>query len=314
MQQIWFSFPIFAACFNKGRDLLNQLTWYHYDSFSNQPHKGNPAGVIFVNDSIEMKDFQKIAELINFNETVFISHSTSADFKFQFFAPKSEMDFCGHALLAGIKALIDQAITHKKKLDIETNVGIIPINILDSNQIEVKQNFPLFKSFSGSAKDIAKLLSISVTEIDEHLPIVYGNTGTWTLIVPIKSLSSFKRMKPLTDKFPDILSLIPASSIHPICLETQSEHANLYSRHFSGAYTGAIEDAVTGSASGVMGAYYYTYIKNLKNNESGTLLMEQGYELNKEGFVTVEILQKNEKKIISVSGQAVLVSTNEVSI
>lgn len=40
-------------------------------------------------------------------------------------------------------------------------------------------------------------------------------------------------------------------------------NANVQARHFSSLFSGTIEDAVTGTASGVMGAYYAKYIKHI---------------------------------------------------
>lgn len=293
---------------------METIEWLHYDSFSNQPNKGNPAGVVFLEYSLPLQQQQRIAKIINFNETVFITHSTCADFKFKFFAPSSEMDFCGHALLAGAVAILDKKKTLKNSLSIETNVGIASITISKNKQVTMTQKEPLFTKFSGSIADIADLLSIKITDIDNSFPIVYGNTGTWTLIVPIKHLSCFKEMTPLTKQFPKILTEFPASSIHPICLETRSQEADMYSRHFSGAYTGAIEDAVTGSAAGVMGAYYSTYISEQKNNEFIQLHMEQGYELKREGIVLVNLLKQNDIFTVSITGTATFVTSSHISI
>ena len=60
-------------------------------------------------------------------------------------------------------------------------------------------------------------------------------------------------MKPNNEMFPSVLKEIPNASIHPICLETYDELAQMHGRHFSSAYAGTIEDPVTGTASGVMG-------------------------------------------------------------
>ena len=82
--------------------------------------------------------------------------------------------------------------------------------------------------------------------------------------------------------FPSVLKEIPNASIHPICLETYDELAQMHGRHFSSAYAGTIEDPVTGTASGVMGAYYAEYLEKDFEHELG-LIVEQGQEINKDG-------------------------------
>lgn len=48
---------------------------------------------------------------------------------------------------------------------------------------------------------------------------------------------------------------MPKASVHPFCMKTYDRDADMHARHFSSPYSGTIEDAVTGTASGVMGAF-----------------------------------------------------------
>jgi len=76
-----------------------------------------------------------------------------------------------------------------------------------------------------------------------------------------------------------------------------------------------IEDPVTGTASGVMGAYYATYLEKDFDHEM-ELVVEQGQEMNKDGRVTVYVTKdiENEKLQIDIAGTAVYVKEFEVSI
>lgn len=69
-------------------------------------------------------------------------------------------------------------------------------------------------------------------------------------------------MKPNNNKFPAILKEIPKSSIHPFCLETYDTNVDMHARYFSSSFSGTIEDADTGTATGVMRAFFDIYIKN----------------------------------------------------
>lgn len=57
--------------------------------------------------------------------------------------------------------------------------------------VVVGQNTPQFKPFQGNLEKLADALGIAVADIDLSIPIMYGNTGTWTLLVPIAKLSTF---------------------------------------------------------------------------------------------------------------------------
>lgn len=56
-----------------------------------------------------------------------------------------------------------------------------------------------------------------------------------------------------TKEFPKVLQELNKSSIHPFCMETYNETRQMHARHFLYPFSGAIEDAVTGTASGAMG-------------------------------------------------------------
>ena len=89
----------------------------------------------------------------------------------------------------------------------------------------------------------------------------------------------------------------------------------MHGRHFSSAYAGTIEDPVTGTASGVMGAYYAEYLEKDFEHELD-LIVEQGQEINKDGRVTVYVTKgiENEKLQIDIAGTAVYVKEFEVLI
>jgi len=55
----------------------------------------------------------------------------------------------------------------------------------------------------------------------------------------------------------------------------------MHARHFSSPYSGTIEDITTGTASGVMGAYFAAYMDRQAQLPK-TLIIEQGQELGKD--------------------------------
>ncbi|WP_318614317.1 PhzF family phenazine biosynthesis protein [Sporosarcina sp. YIM B06819] len=297
---------------------MKAVTVYHYDAFSTEPNKGNPAGVVLNGDNLTEKDMQEIAAKVGFNETAFPVQSAVADLRIRYFTPGFETDLCGHATMATLFALKSRGLlTEKDDFTIETRAGVLPIRIESLTdgtfQITMQQASPQFEEFKGSSEELAQAIGLEKADIDGDLPIVYGSTGIWTLLVPIKTLSAFKRMEPNTEIFPSILKEIPKASIHPFCLETYDAHADMHARHFSSPYSGTIEDAVTGTASGVMGAYYATYIDNVFE-ERLNLVVEQGYEIDKDGRVRVSVSKNQDSYDIEITGNAVYVKEFEIVI
>lgn len=238
---------------------------------------------------------------MGFNETVFVCYSKIADHKLRYFTPGHETPLCGHATMASIFALY----TGKTSQDIivETGAGLLPIKYTsESDEILMNQAEPTFTSFFGNKRDLCESLGITLVDLDPDLPIQYGNTGSWTLLVPLKNKTILDKMIPKSERFPTILREMPKASIHPFSLD--KEQADLFhARHFSSPYSGTVEDSVTGTASGVMGAYALNHI--FTKDTKKRLRVFQGKQMQREGIVTVYVIRAgNQKHKVSISGTA----------
>ncbi len=295
---------------------MKSVKVYHYDAFSVEPHRGNHAGVVLNGDALTDAEMQEIAFKVGFNETAFSMKSDVADLRIRFFTPGHEMNLCGHATMATVYALKSKGLLgDKSKFTIETNAGILPIKVNTSNDHEIlitmKQASPQFKEFTGSRKDLATSIGLEESDLHADLPILYGSTGTWTLLIPIKQLDVFKKMKPMNKLFPEILKEMPKSSVHPFCFETYDSDADMHARHFSSPYSGTVEDSVTGTASGVMGAFYANYIDS--NFEDPLhLIVEQGQEIGRDGRVMVRVSKNKDNYDIEITGNAVYVNEFDI--
>lgn len=286
---------------------------YHYDAFSRTPNKGNPAGVVLDGDALTDEQMRQVAETVGFNETAFPMKSDKADLRIRFFTPGHEINLCGHATMATIYALSTRGLLGEKTdLTIETKAGVLPIRLAADNGlwITMRQAAPEFQEFEGSLQELAHAMGIEESDIEKGMPTVYGSTGTWTLLIPIKTIDAFSRMKPNNALFPAILKEMPRASIHPFCLETYDPKAQMHARHFSSPYSGTIEDPVTGTASGVMGAYYARFLRK-DSASSFDLLIEQGREMGRDGRVRVHVMNGD---VIEVTGNAVFVKEFDISI
>ena len=277
---------------------------YKYEVFTDKAGMGNPAGVVFECDDLTKDEMQKVAGKIGFNETVFLLASKEADIKMRYFTPGHEMNLCGHATIAGVKALFEKE--NKKIKTVETLSGIIDVNMEVQNTgktfISMKQLPAQFEEFKGDKAKLAEAIGITEKDIDDDLPIMYGSTGIWTLLIPIKKLDIFSKMKPENKRFPEILTQKPRASVHPFCLETYDKDADMHGRHFSSPFSGTVEDPVTGTASGVMGAYYISFIKSL---DEKNIAVEQGQEIGKSGMIYVKVKKEYGNLNVEIKGEAV---------
>jgi trans-2,3-dihydro-3-hydroxyanthranilate isomerase len=250
------------------------------DAFSTRPGIGNPAGVLLDADGLGEAAMQAIAHAVGFNETAFVLPSTRADLRLRYFTPGHEVDRCGHAAV-GTFVVLDQrgrlpGSDLPRRLVLETAAGLLPVTVeagAAGEPIVVMDQAPArFVDWGGRRADLARVLGIAADDLHRELPILFGSTGLWTLVVPVRGLDAIARTKPRTAEFPAALGEMPGASIHPFCLETVDPAAHLHARHFSSRASGTVEDPVTGTASGALGAYYR---ERIAPDAPSPLLIEQ---------------------------------------
>ena len=263
------------------------ITLYRYDAFSTVPGRGNPAGVVLETENLTEEQMQRIAKEAAYSETAFVLPSDKADLRLRYFTPGAEVPLCGHATVGSMYALCEKGLIGEGTVTIETGAGIMPIEISRKDgrvQIGMTQAVYQEKPFRGDKAALAASIGLTEDELDDRYPIMYGYTGLWTVVIPVKYLESFAKMKPDHYSFPGILTDEPYASMHPFCLETVNGDAMIHARHFSSPKNNIGEDPVTGTASGVMGAYWKRHIASDGSKEL-RVVCEQGLEIGKDGIV-----------------------------
>lgn len=280
----------------------------HYDAFTLAPDRGNPAGIVLDADGLGEARMQAIAARVGFNETAFVLASSRADLRLRFFTPGHEMDLCGHGTVATVAALLDHGrLTPGHAITVETAVGVLDVAISAETpwRIAMRQSAPEFLPFAGDPAALADALGVAAGDLDPARPIVYGSTGTWTLLVPVQTLDAFTRMQPANARFPALLAARPRASVHPFTLQTVDPQCHVHARHFSSPYSGTVEDPVTGTASGVLGAYWLAYLH--PERPRAHLIVEQGLELGRNGRVIVDAERTPGGVTVRITGTAVFV-------
>ena len=84
---------------------------YVVDAFSDRPLAGNSAGVVFDAEALDTAELQRIAEELKHAETAFPlpAREPQAAFHLRWFTTFCEVGFCGHATLAALHALVEDA-------------------------------------------------------------------------------------------------------------------------------------------------------------------------------------------------------------
>src|SRR6478736_5315059 len=84
---------------------------YLVDAFTAEALRGNTAAVVLDGTDLDDKTMQRIAAELKHSETAFPlpAREPGASFHLRWFTPTNEVVFCGHATLASIRVLVEEA-------------------------------------------------------------------------------------------------------------------------------------------------------------------------------------------------------------
>lgn len=291
------------------------------DAFTTEPFCGNPAGVVL--DARGMTDalMQKIAAEMNLSETAFLLPPTTrnADIQIRWFTPAAEVPLCGHATIAGFHALAQEGMHGMKRpgtyhFRLQTKSGVLGIAVEKKYSgaiIEFQMPIPKFHVQKSVPSALLKALGIKSSDVQANLPFVSESY----LYLPLRRLSTMKNLKP---DFGLLDRLTRAKRTLGICvftLDTVEESSAVHSRFYAPA-VGIVEDPVTGSANGPLGAYLYTYaIRNdfpvpslLLPDGRMEFIGEQGDDMGRKGRVKIRLrVSGHGVKQVSIAGEAVTI-------
>ncbi len=295
------------------------LTVHQVDAFTTKPFSGNPAAVITEADGLTDEMMQMIAKEMYLSETTFVTASETEDssFRIRFYTPSEEIGMSGHAIIASCYALIvegriliNEDIT---RVYMETNYGKLPVDIHfrknPSPDITVGGTGPisgiaitgvnsgilekimiLQKISRSRPSDIPVARIVNILGIDEReiteacLPLEIVSTGIETLMIPICKKETLINMNPDLIKLNLLNNQFGIESNHVFTLDTFSEDCITYSRNFIPSI-GMWEDPASGTSSAGLGMYLLRH----GTTTSGSMIMEQGNEIDSLAKILVEI-------------------------
>jgi trans-2,3-dihydro-3-hydroxyanthranilate isomerase len=281
---------------------------YQIDAFTDEPFRGNPAGVVYSNE-LSKEEMQLIAREFKAPETAFISKSDEADFNLRWFTPTVEVKLCGHATVASIHYLTQMGIIKDNSfLTFKTLSGIL--NCSTKNGIHsLSIPIPELKVFEGNKEEIIKALNGEKVFTAGKFPFILDEGGY--LYIHVSSLSDLMSIRP---NFRELLDLSSARKGYDaftlFTTETIEKENHAHLRFFT-PYYGIDEDPVTGSANGPLLLVLRKLGLIQENNEGKIYTFEQGDVLERKGRTNVSYSpSKNE---LTISGKAVTVFKGELT-
>jgi trans-2,3-dihydro-3-hydroxyanthranilate isomerase len=290
-----------------------EIPFYQVDVFTDHIFGGNPLAVFPKGQCFREEDLQKVAREMNLSETTFVypSSKDGADFDVRIFTPSCEIPFAGHPTLGTAYVLRENGFVSNDKNPIRLNfkAGIIPVWVEKEKDFMQHPPAKTLHELNPSEK-IARALGLSLNQLDDTLPVRVVSTGFPALLVPVKSLKSMREIALDLQILKEVLAPLDIGMIYPFCHETVRAENTVHSRAFA-PDLGIPEDPATGSVAGAMGAYW----ASLENNPHISMLIEQGYEMDRPSLINVEISKNGvEIKQIRVGGQTQAVFSGIMSL
>jgi trans-2,3-dihydro-3-hydroxyanthranilate isomerase len=275
-----------------------ETPFFQVDVFTDHIFGGNPLAVFTNGQDFKEEDLQKVAREMNLSETTFVYPSTNneADYDVRIFTPTREIPFAGHPTLGTAYVLRKNGATTANPLRLNFKAGIIPVSI-ESDKIFMQHPPAQTLHELNRSESIAEALGIPLSGLDENLPVRVVSTGFPALFVPLNKLSIINKIVINTQILNEVLSPLEIDMVYPFCRETLNPKNTVHARAFAPGL-GIPEDPATGSVAGAMGAYW----ASLSDDEEISMVIEQGYAMQRPSLVNVEVSNKEIQKI-RVGGQ-----------
>lgn len=295
------------------------IDFFLVDAFATSAYSGNVAGVVPDADALSDRQMQAIAAELNLSETTFVLKPTREDasMRFRWFTPTSEVNFCGHATLAGVHALLESGRVPWGSPGegafafppVETRSGVFALAVqrsaahaspptiwLDMPNCEPLNepvNVPTVCRHLGLEPGLLDPAVRPITTADRDILLAVRDTPTLLGLTPAMSdLARFCTSQRLRG--------VMVTTIHPL-----SRGVVAHSRFFAPAF-GIDEDPVTGSAHGPLALHLVRCgVVPIENGHAEFLCMQSKAGIRSGVVRTIVDLTSGQSPRVCVGGQCI---------
>jgi trans-2,3-dihydro-3-hydroxyanthranilate isomerase len=159
-----------------------------------------------------------------------------------------------------------------------------------------------------NSEEIAKILSLDSSEIDDRFPVEEISTGLPIMIVPLKTLESLKKARIVRDPYFAFVKNTWAKAILVFCPMARNPQNQISVRVFVDYY-GVPEDPATGSGNGCLAGYLVKH--RYWGQPSIDIRSEQGYEIDRPSLLYLKANEKDGKINVFVGGQSITIAQGQ---
>ncbi|HMO36095.1 MAG TPA: PhzF family phenazine biosynthesis protein, partial [Gemmatales bacterium] len=219
--------------------MVTTVPVYIIDAFTDQPFRGNPAGVVLLEKPASDAWMQNVAMEMNQAETAFVVPAEKG-YHLRWFTPTVEVDLCGHATLAAASILWR---THKvpktETISFHTKSGWLHCTRQEET---IQLDFPARKVEPCEAP-LGMILAMHLSDFTS-----YSNGMDY--LIEVKDEGIVRAIEP------DFVKLAQVSCRGVIVTSPSSRDTVEFVSRFFAPSCGIQEDPVTGSAHCALGPYW----------------------------------------------------------
>jgi PhzF family phenazine biosynthesis protein len=215
------------------------------DAFTDAPFRGNPAGVVVLDEDASTDCMADVARELGVSDTAFVlrSRSSEGDFELRWFTPAAEVDLCGHATLATAHCLFEDGAAD-------------PIRFLTRSGVLIvhrRSDGSLVMDFPASAPGVADTATRDAVAEALGAGVQWaGRTNDGVFV--LAQLADERAVREIVPNLGAIASL-EASAVIVTALADQGRDYDFVSRVFA-PKIGIPEDPVTGSSHTVLACFW----------------------------------------------------------
>ena len=252
-------------------------------AFSDGTQGGNPAGV-WIGDALPSPaDMQRIAAEVGFSETAFAAPLGDGHWRVRYFAPESEVPFCGHATIALGAALAQREGDGVFALSL-SQAEITVEGRRTGDLVQAALQSPPTRSGpvpAGLLADALALFGLSAADLDPRIPPALIHGGADHLVLALRSRAALAAMHYALDAGRTLM--VNAKLVTIVLVWVESDRL-LHTRN-AFASGGVLEDPATGAATAALAGY----LRDLGWPHGGAIDVVQGEDMGMRSRLRAEI-------------------------
>ena len=241
-------------------------------AFADGANGGNPAGVVIGTELPAPEDMQRIAAEVGYSETAFAAAQDNR-WRVRYFAPESEVPFCGHATIALGAALAEQFGDDTFELVLNDAEISVAGAKTDSGYTATLSSPPTASQPADPqlVQSALSLFGLEPADLDPRIPPGLAAAGARFLVLALKQRS---RLAGMTYDLAAGKKLMTDAGIITIDLVV-AESDQLFHARNPFASGGVYEDPATGAAC----AAFSGYLRDLNWPHGGRIEVVQGEDM-----------------------------------